>query len=267
MLVHFYTPRRGSVQALVEPLGLAVGEPLYYADSTNSVHHWYWEFGQGSTSTTQQGIFRYTRPGTYLVRLTLNGHRARVFTIYVKPARIMRDSTIRLLGPRVGYPDEKLAFQTLGAKAHKFAWQFGESQQIDSRDPMVFYTYTKPGTYRVQLTTDVARYPLVQEVKILPRYLPPSPPAATNTDDIKWRLQRIAKGQRVNQQYAYLLAHYLCGKANTPVIAGSSPPINFYSYCMNLQFDPHWVIDSVAVENNATMVCTSKLIITQHKEE
>ncbi len=266
-LLLLYSPRRAAVEALVEPLGLAVGEPLHYADSTDNAQHWYWEFGQGSSSTAQQGVFRYTHPGTYLVRLTLDGRRTRVFTVHVTPARVRHNLSIRLLGPRVGYPDEKLAFQALGTAARKFAWQFGESQQVDSHEAMAFYTYTKPGTYRVQLTTDVTQEPLVQQVQILARYQPPTPPAAPNTNDIKWRLQRIAKGQHVNRQYAYLLANYLCGKANTPVVAGSAPPTNFYAYCMDLQFDPHWVIDSVAVENSAASACLQKLIVTQHKEQ
>ncbi|RZK62899.1 MAG: PKD domain-containing protein [Hymenobacter sp.] len=255
------------VRARLGPLGLAVGEPLHFADSTTDAQHWYWEFGQGNVSMAQRGVFRYQHPGTYRVRLSLDGHYSRVFTVRVKPPLVRRDSTIRLLGPTVGHQDEKLTFQTFGAPAHKYAWKFGETGQIDSRDPTAFYTYAEPGTYQVQLITDVARHPLVQKIRILPRYSPFTQPADTTADDIRWRLQRIANGQQVNQQYTYLLNRYLCGKADAPVVAGSQPPTDFYSYCMNLQFDPDWVIDAVAVEASATTACTDKLVVTQHKGE
>ena len=267
LLWFYYSSRQVVVRARVGPLGLAVGEPLHYADSTTNAQHWYWEFGQGNASMAQQGIFRYQHPGIYRVRLSIDGHYARMFTVRVRTSLVHRDSTIRLLGPKVGYPDEKLTFQTFGAPAHQYAWRFGESGQIDSREATAIYTYTKPGVYKVQLTADVARHPLVQKIRILPRYSAFIEPVDTTADDIRWRLQRIANGQQVNQQYTYLLNRYLCGKPDAPVVAGSAPPTDFYSYCMNLQFDPDWVIDAVAVEDNPTTACTDKLVVTQHKGE
>jgi hypothetical protein len=267
LLLLLYSSRQAVIRSRVSPLGLAVGEPLHYADSTTNAQHWRWEFGQGDTSVLARGVFRYSQPGTYKVRLTVDGRYSRLFTVHVKAPLLDRDTTIRLLGPKVGHQDEKLTFQTFGAPAHKFAWKFGESGQIDSREPTAFYTYTQPGTYYVKLTTDVARHPLVQKINILPRYSPFTQPVDTMADDIRWRLQRIAKGEDVNEQYTYLLAHYLCNQADVPVVAGSLPPNDFYSYCMNLQFDPNWIIDAVTVEANPVTECTAKLVVTQHKDE
>jgi len=41
--------------------------------STGSVNAWYWTFGDGVTSTTQNPVHTYTSAGTYTVSLTVNG--------------------------------------------------------------------------------------------------------------------------------------------------------------------------------------------------
>jgi hypothetical protein len=266
LLLLLYSSRRVEVAARVWPQGLVVGEPLRYIDSTASAHSWHWEFGQGNSSLAPRGEFYYAHAGTYKVRLTVDGEHQRLFTITVR-APLRRDSTIRLLAPSEGYEGEKLTFQTFGAPANKFSWKFGETKQIDSHEATVFYAYTKPGTYTVELTTDVTNRIMRKKITILPRYSSFVQPTDTTVEDILWRLRRIAKGQQVNQHYTYLLTHYLCNEANAPVVAGSAPPSDFYSYCMNLQFDPGWIIDAVAVETDTTTDCTAKLVVTQHKND
>lgn len=269
-LLLLYSSHQAVLKSRVWPLGVAVGEPLHYLDSTTDAHSWHWEFGQGETSLAPRGEFYYRRPGTYKVRLTVDGHHESLFTVSVK-APLHRDSTIRLLGPTEGSVDEKLTFQTFGAPAHKYTWYFGQSGQIDSHEAVVFYAYTKPGTYLVRLATDVTPRLLQQKITIRPRYSPFVQPADTAADDIRLHLQRIADGQQVNQQYTYLLNRYLCGQADAPVLAGALPPSDFYSYCMNLQFDPNWVIDAAKVEVDTLRglgtACTARLIVTQHKNE
>jgi PKD repeat protein len=266
LLLLLYSSRRVAVAARVWPQGLVVGEPLRYIDSTASAHSWHWEFGQGNSSLAPRGEFYYAHAGTYKVRLTVDGEHQRLFTITVR-APLRRDSTIRLLAPSEGYEGEKLTFQTFGAPANKFSWKFGETKQIDSHEATVFYAYTKPGTYTVELTTDVTNRTMRKKITILPRYSSFVQPTDTTVEDILWRLRRIAKGQQVNQHYTYLLTHYLCNEASAPVVAGSAPPSDFYSYCMNLQFDPGWIIDAVAVETDTTTNCTAKLVVTQHKND
>jgi PKD repeat protein len=266
LLLLLYSSRRVEVAARVWPQGLVVGEPLRYIDSTASAHSWHWEFGQGNSSLAPRGEFYYAHAGTYKVRLTVDGEHQCLFTITVR-APLRRDSTIRLLAPSEGYEGEKLTFQTFGAPANKFSWKFGETKQIDSHEATVFYAYTKPGTYTVELTTDVTNRTMRKKITILPRYSSFVQPTDTTVEDILWRLRRIAKGQQVNQHYTYLLTHYLCNEASAPVVAGSAPPSDFYSYCMNLQFDPGWIIDAVAVETDTTTDCTAKLVVTQHKND
>lgn len=266
LLLLLYSSRRVEVMARVWPQGLVVGEPLRYTDSTTTAHSWHWEFGQGNSSLAPRGEFYYPHAGTYKVRLLVDGQYQRLFTVTVR-APLRRDSTIRLLAPTEGYEGEKITFQTFGAPANKVSWKFGETKKIDSHEATVFYAYTKPGTYIVELTTDVTNRPMRQKITILPRYSSFVQPTDTTVEDILWRLRRIAKGQQVNQHYTYLLTHYLCNEANAPVLAGSSPPSDFYSYCMNLQFDPGWIIDAVAVETDTTTDCTAKLVVTQHKND
>ncbi|MGI4743372.1 MAG: PKD domain-containing protein [Janthinobacterium lividum] len=277
LLLLLYSAREVELKSRVWPRVLVAGEPLNYIDSTyaaaTSGHSWRWEFGQGDSALAPQGVFYYPQPGTYRVRLTVDGQYQHLFTVVVK-APLPRNTTIRLLGPKEGYVGEKLLFQTFGAPAQKFSWKFGDNKKASSHEATTFYTYDKPGTYIVELATDVTKDPLRQKITILPKYSTFVQPADTMDDDIRARLQRIADGRQVNQQYTYLLNRYLCGKTDALVVAGEQPPSDFYSYCMNLQFDPDWVIDAAAVEvdsarnlkGRSTGGCTAKLVVTQHKK-
>lgn len=266
LLLFLYSSREVELQSHVWPQRLLVGELLHYSDSTTAAHSWHWQFGQGDSSLAMQGTFFYPKPGTYNVLLTVDGKYKKLFEVVVKAAA-PRDSTIRLLGPTEAYIDEKLTFQAYGAPANRFFWNFGDQKKTDLHDATVFYAYDQPGTYIVELKTDVTRRPLRQKITILPKYSSFVQPVDTTNDDILWRLRRIAKGQQVNQQYNYLLTRYLCNEADAPVVAGSLPPSDFYSYCMNLQFDPGWVIDAVEAETDTATACTTRLVVTQHKSD
>lgn len=267
LLLRLYVHRHTVVLlAHAGPLVLTAGEPLSFADSSTAATRWRWEFGQGSQSTQQRGVFRYYRAGTYLVRLTVNDRFVRTFSVRVKPAPLPL-APLQLVGPSEGYQDEQLTFQAFGRPASKYSWRFGESGHIDAAEPTVIYAYRKPGRYVVELRTDATAPVLRRAVRIVPRFGTFSPRPVPPVDNIRWHLQRIADGRQVNRQYLYLLNEYLCGQASVPVVVGESPPRDFYAYCMNLQFDPGWTIDSVALEPPAGTGCVRKLTIIQHKSQ
>jgi hypothetical protein len=265
--LYFYR-HQAKLHSYVGPLVLAAGEKLVYVDSSTAATTWRWEFGEGSVSTRPRGTFHYRHAGTYLVRLTVNNKLRQLFKVQVKQP-LAHISALRLVGPSEGYQDEKLAFQAYGGNVHSYAWRFGESHRVDATEPAAIYAYTTPGTYQVQLRTDDGTT-LRHTVRIVPRNeaLAPAPASAMlPADNIRWRLQRIANGKQVNRQYQYLLTRYLCGQANVPVVAGDLPPRDFYTYCMSLQFDPGWTIDSVALTPALSPSCVGKLVIMQHKSE
>ena len=258
------------LRAQVYPQGLAVGEALTYADNTypdnaDGKSHWRWEFGQGSVSQARAGTFHYDSAGTYLVRLLVDDKLKRKFLVRVKESPARPDTLIRLLAPTVGYPDEQLMFQTTGATAHQFTWYFGDGAP-PSHDPVTFHAFAQPGTYRVKLKTDVARHDLTQEIRIESRFsIHDKITVVDSTDeDIRRHLQHIANGEEVNGHYEYLLNKHL-RQPNVPVAAGALPPSDFYSYCMNLQFDSGWVIDAVVAERASSTSPVTKLSVTQHK--
>ncbi len=41
--------------------------------STGTINSWTWTFGDGGTSTEQNPRYKYTKPGTYTVSLTVTG--------------------------------------------------------------------------------------------------------------------------------------------------------------------------------------------------
>jgi gliding motility-associated-like protein len=53
------------------PTTQCVGQPIQFTDqSTGGADQWLWDFGDGGTSTLQNPIYTYTKPGTYDVTLT-----------------------------------------------------------------------------------------------------------------------------------------------------------------------------------------------------
>ena len=54
------------------PTTQCVGQPIQFNDqSTGGADQWLWNFGDGSTSSLQNPVYSYTKPGTYDVTLTV----------------------------------------------------------------------------------------------------------------------------------------------------------------------------------------------------
>lgn len=265
-----------NIRAQLDPVQQVAGQPIHYVDSTNQATDWRWEFGNGQQSRRERGVFYYYQPGTYIVRLTVDKEAVKTFSVVITPKAVTdgQDSIVRIQGPASGYEKEKLVFTAVGGRARQYAWRFGASGQIDSRDQTAIYSYpavenyTRPQQYTVELMTDGTKYPVKQKVTIIRGYNKFAPTVDSldvTGSDFRKRLQLIADGQSFNTQFNYLLEKYLCNHNNTIVRINDAKANDFYSYCMGLQFDRGVRIDAVSVVADSVTSCVTRLNVTQHK--
>jgi len=111
----------------------------------------YWEFGDGETSTERHPEHTYTEPGEYTVILTVPGPDgqdavySKVITVYDHP---MADFEVK---PRVIYiPGDGARFYDLSQDAVVYLWDFGDGTTSEEVSPV--HEYSDEGLYSIQLT-------------------------------------------------------------------------------------------------------------------
>ncbi|TAE50707.1 MAG: PKD domain-containing protein, partial [Bacteroidetes bacterium] len=124
--------------------------------STGNVHAWFWDFGNGNTSTFDDVIATYTTPGTYTVSLTvrdtLNGFSSTktevaYIRVYADPAANFSANQTAGCAPfNVNFTD--LSTSADGA-IDTWLWDFGDGNISNSPNPS--HTYLTAGTYTVTL--------------------------------------------------------------------------------------------------------------------
>ena len=133
----------------------------FHDDSTalpGTISAWLWQFGDGTTSTTQHPSHTYTLPGVYQVTLTVTDshgcvstHRANV-TVHAVEADFSADPTSCCVPLTVRFSDSSAS--ALGSVVGWF-WQFGDGGTSAAQNPT--HVYSAGGFYNVTLTvTDSA---------------------------------------------------------------------------------------------------------------
>lgn len=159
-----------------------------FADmSTGGPVSWSWEFGDGTSDTSQNPSHTYNEPGTYTVRMTAttrtgSGSANRIDYIVVEQASVTATTTTttttttststvttnvtptsaasanNLLAafdgsPRSGKSPLTVVFTdtTVGSPV-SWLWDFGDGTTDTSQDPT--HTYNEPGTYTVVMTVN-----------------------------------------------------------------------------------------------------------------
>lgn len=251
-----------------------LNESLLFSDNTKGSEKWLWEFGNGDKSTAATGNYNYKTPGSYIVRLTVNGEKQIQFPINVRDTiRNIIDSVLTITGPTAGLINEEIRLEGDG-NGRSFEWSFGESGRVDVTGKTALYTYRNPGKYMVRLKTDKSKTPVYHQVFItdnsetmIDDLVAPGDGERMIIDDIKSKLQSIASGGDFNSNYYYLINNYLCNNEKVTVkldINGKNKQVDFYSYCMGLTFGGDMIIDEVQLSIKPNSNCTSLLNIKQH---
>ncbi|RNL55867.1 PKD domain-containing protein [Pedobacter jejuensis] len=263
-----------SVDARILKGEISLNENLVYTDNTPDAKKWLWEFGNGAKSTTQTGSYHYEKPGSYIVRLTVDGELKEQFPLNViDTVRVLVDSMLTISGPTSGLVNEEVRLEGEG-QGREFEWSFGETGRVDVKGKTALYTYRSPGRFVVRLRTDKSRRPVYHTIiitdpnaEIIDDMVAPGDGEQKAIDDIRARLQAIANGADFNSNYYYLIRKYMCGNEKVSVnveMNGKRKQTDFYSYCMGLTFGGEIAVDEAQLTIKPNSTCASLVNIKQH---
>jgi PKD repeat protein len=136
---------------------------VHFTDtSTGCVTGWYWDFGDGTTSTSQTPTHIYSSLGTYNSQLTTTGdfgdNTSQVTIIYVITSPL---PIVNFIGsPTTGSAPFSVQFTDQSSSLNGVTgwnWSFGDGNYSNSQNPLYIYNYM--GQYSVTLVaTDSGNY-------------------------------------------------------------------------------------------------------------
>lgn len=134
----------------------SIEDTISFADtSTGSITGWLWEFGDGTTSTAQNPLKKYSQPRPYNVRLTVssgNGSLSITKAVTVTASAPVTPSVsaqfeVSPATPLVGV-SASFADRSTGSPT-SWSWSFGDGGTSTQQNPT--HTYSGPGDYDVTL--------------------------------------------------------------------------------------------------------------------
>ncbi|MDA3944045.1 MAG: PKD domain-containing protein [Bacteroidetes bacterium] len=151
------------VVAITVPSGtVCLGTPLVFSATGGNIVSWFWNFGDGNTSSQANPTHLYQFAGNYTVTLDIldaNGCTATA----TENISVNELPTANFNNTAPGCPDESIYFTDLSISPNggisNWLWDFGDGNTVSidaPNDPDVSHIYTNAGTYNVTLTvTDV----------------------------------------------------------------------------------------------------------------
>lgn len=141
------------------------GDSLVFQDlssSNNSLNSWFWDFGDGTTSSLQNPKHLYQNPGRYAVKLRVNDLRLCVdsmidsVTVYPLPVPdfSMVQNTCGVDTSCVGVPVNFLDQSTianLGGSINQLQWDFDRDGIFDATGTSPSHTFNLARTYTIRL--------------------------------------------------------------------------------------------------------------------
>lgn len=159
----------GNPDFVATPTIQCVNQPIVFTDLTTNVNPaatYFWQFGDGGTSTDQNPTYEYGDIGTFSVTLTIvyNG----CSTVLVK------NNYIRIVVPKAEFGFQfdclnpsTVTFSDSSQGAQTWFWDFGDGQSSTLQNPV--HTYATQSTYAVTLVVTNTTTGCVDSItKVLP---------------------------------------------------------------------------------------------------
>ena len=169
----------------VKETTIEVGDSVYYEDHTEGATSLFWDFGDGSTSKQEKGYNTYYEPGTFTVKLTVNGAATDSVFVIVNEKNVKPEDRITpkpvVKGPTVVYVGEPATFTDETPGAQHTDWQNMVTAEVKRDSKTYTTTFTRKGEFTIIATNDVSKGTNGQGIiagKILERPAPPAPKAA-----------------------------------------------------------------------------------------
>ncbi len=121
--------------------------------SDGDLSYWYWNFGDGSTSTSQNPVHQYTSAGFYLVTLSVSNANNQCIDSYQEFVKVGNGNckaafTYFVEGNTVTFTNNSTGSVT--GNSLIYYWSFDDGTSSTLINPVV--NYAKPGVYNVSLT-------------------------------------------------------------------------------------------------------------------
>jgi gliding motility-associated-like protein len=128
--------------------------------STGNPTSWFWDFGNGATSTLRNPSTTYFKEGSYTVKLTVTNAqgsnslvRTDMITVFGKPvANFTVDDSTGCFPVRSQFTD--LSTASSGTTNTAWFWDFGDGSQSSEQNPMHAYTGSGNFTVTFRVTND-----------------------------------------------------------------------------------------------------------------
>jgi len=141
-------------------------------DEDGQIVSWFWEFGDGTTSTKQSPTHKYEDNGTYVVKLTVtddkNATSTKQVAIVVANKAPVAKFTFAPANPKIG---DEIEFTSHSLDDDgtivSYLWNFGDGNTSTEQNPT--HSYEKTGTYNVTLKVtdnDGATHTQMQQIKV-----------------------------------------------------------------------------------------------------
>ncbi|WP_299434373.1 PKD domain-containing protein [uncultured Maribacter sp.] len=256
------------VEIDISAMDYRVGELIEFTDLTEKGEKWVWSFGDSTDTVDKRKAYHiYDEPGTYEIRLMVNGQCERLEEITIKEKKFVLDPS---KVPNFELPEsiavgEKLRVKDTVNKSYSWEWRFGDTSEANSTDKKAEYTYKEPGIRTVSLITNGdIRHMASKKITVYLKDNPPPTPSRrrrrTNNpavildtipiipdnwienqlkkdmgpyiseDDFKMQLEKVVKEDASPK----LFAKYFCGEINKNcIVDGESMP--FLQLCTYLK--------------------------------
>ena len=148
------------------PAEVCLGTTVNFTDQSSapnsSVAQWSWNFGDATTSTSQNPAKIYSAPGTYPVTLTIISAAGCVSTIATKTVIVNQLPTANFNVSAPACATKNISFTDVSlanaGNLVKWTWNFGDgnSAVLSSSTPFV-HTYANSGNYNITLQVETNR--------------------------------------------------------------------------------------------------------------
>jgi len=109
-----------------------------------------WDFGNGESSNKHNPSFTYSKPGTYLARLTISNNKGYTDS-YSKEIEVFETPVAKGIIDieKSDMADRKVMFVNKSKGSNSYQWSFGDNKTANIENPS--HNYDKYGVYHVQL--------------------------------------------------------------------------------------------------------------------
>lgn len=120
-----------------------------FVDSSQGAQTWFWDFGDGTTSTQQNPIHTFPSQSNYEITLTVTNAQTGCVDSIKKTLPIGTPSADFKADTTRGCTKLKIAFSDSSVFASSWLWVFGDGTTSNQQNPV--HTYNDTGTYTVTL--------------------------------------------------------------------------------------------------------------------